>query len=162
MPSRPSGPAQRVIDLKPGAGCIVHRNPRGLVITAMRHVPGARYSVQELDEGFRVVRQGEPKAEAHRCGNCKQLIELSENQKYRKTSQRAFFCSIGCFRRYKSRKRVYDCKNESDAAAKRRAREQLKDSYLRKFARGRQLSEEELQLARLQILVKRLKREAKK
>lgn len=55
MTSKPSPPAERVIGLTPGKSCVVPRNPRGLIATALRYVE-ARYSVRQAEGQWVVMR----------------------------------------------------------------------------------------------------------
>ena len=55
MSRAPSAWAVRVISLPPGKSCVVPRNPRGLIATAIRYVR-ARYSVREADGHWVIVR----------------------------------------------------------------------------------------------------------
>jgi hypothetical protein len=55
MSKRPSPPAERVMTLSPGKSCVVARNPRGLIATAMKYVE-ARYSVARAEGQF-VIRR---------------------------------------------------------------------------------------------------------
>lgn len=57
MTSRPSDWADRLISLSPGKSCVVPRNPRGLIATAVKYVE-ARYSVRQAEGQF-VVRRVE-------------------------------------------------------------------------------------------------------
>lgn len=55
MSKRPSHFAERVMSLPPGKSCVVARNPRGLIATALKYVE-ARYSVHQAEGQF-VIRR---------------------------------------------------------------------------------------------------------
>lgn len=55
MSSYPSPYAERVMTLPPGKSCVVPRNPRGLIATALRYVQ-ARYSVRQAEGQWVVMR----------------------------------------------------------------------------------------------------------
>lgn len=57
MSKRPSDYAERLMTLKPGKSCVVPRNPRGLIATALKYVQDARYSVRQAEGQFVIERR---------------------------------------------------------------------------------------------------------
>lgn len=56
MTSRPSPYAERLMTLPPGKSCVVPRNPRGLIATALKYVQDARFSAFKADGQYVIKR----------------------------------------------------------------------------------------------------------